>query len=88
MIKHIILDILLFLFVVTCPWWVTVLFALVILYYLKSFNEIVLFGLLMDIYYGRFSPSFHVTDYKFTLLFLILLVSSLFIKKRLKFYNK
>ena len=27
MIKRIILDILLFLFVVTCPWWVTVIFA-------------------------------------------------------------
>ena len=88
MIKRIILDVLLFLFVVTCPWWVTVLFAIAILYYLKFFNEIILFGFLMDIYYGSFSPTFRITDYKFTLLFLVLLLTSFFIKKRLKFYNR
>ena len=88
MIKHIIFDILLFLFVIACPWWVTTLFAVVILYYLRSFNEVILFGLMMDILYGNFSPGFHVMDYRFTLLFLILLLSSFFIKKRLKFYNK
>lgn len=88
MIKHITLGILLFLFIITCPWWVTVIFALVILYYLKSFNEIVIFGLLMDIMYGNFSAHFSIWDFKFTLFFLILLLSSFFIKKRLRFYLK
>lgn len=88
MLKRIIFDILLFLFVITCPQWVTVIFAFVILYYFKSFNEIVLFGLILDIYYGGFHSTFHIMDYKFTLLFLILLFSSYFIKKRLKFYSR
>jgi hypothetical protein len=88
MIKRIILDILLFLFVIVCPWWLTVIFAVAILYYLRFFNEMVLFGLLMDIYYGSFSATFHIMDYKFTLLFFALLLTSFFIKKRLKFYNR
>lgn len=86
--KRLILNILLFLFIITCPWWVSVLFALFILYYLRTFNEIILYGLVMDILYGRFSPHFHLFDYKFTLFFLLLLLSSLFIKKRLKFYSR
>jgi hypothetical protein len=88
MIKRTILDILLFLFVIVCPWWVTMIFAIAILYYLRFFTEIVLFGLLMDIYYGSFSTTFHIMDYKFTLLFFVLLLTSFFIKKRLKFYNR
>ena len=86
--KRIIFDILLFLSVLVCPWWFTALFSIAILYYLKNFNEIVLFGLVMDILYGRLSATFHWYDYKFTLFFLILLLTSYFIKKRLKFYNK
>jgi hypothetical protein len=85
---RIILNILLFFIIISSPWWVSVLFAVLILYYLKSFNEIVLFGLVMDIYYGKFSSVFHISEYRFTVLFLILLLLSFFIKKRLKFYSK
>ena len=88
MIKHIILDILLLLVIIICPWWGSVIFALFLLYYLKSFNEIILFGLVIDIYYSHFSLSFNIFDYRFTLIFLVLLLSSFFIKKRLKFYNR
>jgi len=88
MIKHIILDLILFLVIILCPWWVSVLLAIGILYYLISFNEIILFGLIMDIYYGKLSPEFHILNYTFTIVFLILLLSSIFIKKRLKFYNR
>lgn len=85
--KRIILEILLFLFIVALPWWLSVPFALFILYYLKSFNEIILFGLIMDIFYGKVSPTFHILNYQFTLLFFVFLVSSFFIKVRLKFYS-
>ena len=83
--KRIIFDVLLFLIVIIFPWWVSVLFGLFILYYLKSFFEFVLFGLLLDICYGTFSYPFNVLEYKFTLLFLVLLLSSFFIKKRIRF---
>lgn len=86
--KRIILNIILFISVIICPWWVSVILALAILYYLKNFPEIVVYGLILDIYYGKLSPSFHILDYRFTLLFLVLLFTSFFIKKRLKFYDR
>lgn len=88
MLKRIIFDILLFLFVITYPWWVTAIFAIAILYYLKSFNEIVVFGVMADILYGNFSTTLNIMDYKYTLCSLILLFTSFFIKKQLKFYNR
>ncbi len=88
MLKRIIFDVLLFISALTCPWWFTALFSIAILYYFKNFNELILFGLIMDILYGRLSANFHWWDYKFTVFFLILLISSIYIKKRLKFYSK
>jgi len=70
------------------PWWVTAILATVTLYYFRSYNEIILFGLVMDIYYSHLSPDFHLLDYRFTLFSLILLISSFYIKKRLKYYNE
>lgn len=88
MLKRIIFDILVFVSAIVAPWWFTAIFSIAVLYYFKNFNEIVLFGLVMDILYGRLSVAFHWYDYKFTLFFLILLLTSYFIKKRLKFYNR
>jgi hypothetical protein len=88
MLKRIIFDILLFISAIVAPWWFTGIFSIVILYYFKNFNEIILFGLVMDILYGRLADTFHWYDYRFTLFFLILLLTSFFIKKRLKFYDR
>jgi len=79
--KNLIFGIILFLSIIILPWWVSALFAIFLLYYLKHFNEIIIFGLIMDIYYGQ-------STYYFTLFALILLLSSFFIKKRLKFYAR
>jgi hypothetical protein len=88
MIKRIVFDVLLLLSAIACPWWFTGIFSIVILYYFKTFNEVILFGVIMDILYGGLSATFNWWDYKFTLFFLLLLITSYFIKKRLKFYNK
>jgi hypothetical protein len=88
MLKRIILNILLFVSILVLPWWVSVFLALAVLYYLRSFNEIVVYGLVWDILYGKFSPTFQILDYRLTLLFLFFLLSSFFIKKRLKFYDR
>jgi len=88
MLKRIIFDILLLISVIICPWWFTALFLVAVLYYLKSFTEIVLFGLIMDILYGGISTNFHFGDYRFTIFFFIILITSFYIKKRLKFYSK
>lgn len=90
--KKLLLEIILFLVILVAPWWVSVLFALALLYYFKSFNEIILFGLVIDILYNKFSPGvwdiFNFFGFRFTFFFLILLLISYFVKKRLKFYSK
>ena len=88
MIQRIFLNIGLFLIVLVCPWWVSIIAALVLLYYFKTFTEIVIFGLIIDILYGHFSPGFQLFDYRATLVAMILLLISIFLKKRLKFYRK
>jgi hypothetical protein len=88
MMKRIIFDILLLISVIVCPWWFTVIFAIATLYLFKSFNEVIFFALIMDILYGQISSTFYWSDYKFTVFFIIILITSFFIKKYLKFYNK
>lgn len=86
--KRLIFNILFFLSIVACPWWVSVAFGIFTLYYFRFFNEIILYGLLLDILYGRFSVHFGLWDYRFTLFFAVLLLSSFYLKKGLKFYSK
>ena len=86
--KRVIFNVLLFLSIVVCPWWVSVVLGIFTLYYFKFFNEIILYGLLMDILYGKLSVVFSLWDYRFTLFFAVLLLSSFYLKKGLKFYSK
>ncbi len=80
MIKHLTLDIILLLSVFIFPWWLTAVLAVAILFYLKSFKELVIFGLLLDIYYGF--------DYRFTIISVLVLLSSFYLKKRFKFFSR
>jgi len=86
--KRVILDLLFLIIVIACPWWVSVLFGIAVLYYFKTYYEVIIFGLLLDIYYGHFSTTFHLQDYRFTILFVVLWIFSHYIKKRLKFYAR
>jgi hypothetical protein len=88
MIKHIILDLILFLVIILCPWWFGVILAVFLLFYLRFFYEIVLFGLMIDIYYGDFSSGFNFFAYRFMLSAIVLLLMSFYLKRRLKFYSK
>ncbi len=87
MIKKIISDIVLFLVILLCPWWLSIILGVALLFYFKSYSEIVLFALIMDIYYAKLAPSFNIFDYKTTLFFIVLLIISHFVKKHLKFYS-
>jgi hypothetical protein len=86
--KRIIFNLVLLLVIIGGPWWASVAFGIFTLYYFRFFNEIVLYGLLLDILYGRLSATFSLWDYRFTVFFIILLLSSFYIKKGLKFYSK
>jgi hypothetical protein len=88
MIKRIILELAFLMIIILLPVWVSILLGLALLYYFRSFNEIVVFGFIMDIYYSQISVSFNLFDYKFTILALIMLFISFYLKKFLKFYNK
>ncbi len=84
--KKFLSDILLFLVILFCPWWLAAMLGIFLLFYFKTYNEIILFGLIMDIYYSKLAPSFSLLDYKNTLISLLLLIVAHLIKKRLKFY--
>lgn len=86
MIKKVALNIILFFVILLLPWWVSVILGIALLFYFKNYSEIIVFGLIMDIYYAKLAPSFNIFDYKLTLFFLTLYIFSHFLKKRLKFY--
>lgn len=88
MIKHLLIDIIFFVLIIILPYWLTVLLAIFLLFYFKNFNEIIIFGFIMDLYYSDFGIPFNIFDYKFTLLFFFLLILSFYFKKRLKFNYK
>lgn len=87
MLNRIIIDILIFFAVLFLPPIFSVVVALFFLYYFKSFYEIIFIGLIIDILYGRPIANFYDFSYPATSIFGVLLISSIFIKKRLKFYS-
>jgi len=82
---RIISDILIFLSIIILSWWMSIIIIIFFLYRFRSFNEVVIFGLIMDIFYGKSSASFNLWDYRFMIFCLIALLSSFYIKKYLKF---
>ncbi len=87
MTKRIIIDILLFLSVFFWGPVLPMIGALFFVYYFESFYEIMFVGLIIDILYG--SPLMHLGGFSSIMMFIavILFISSIFIKKRLKFYS-
>ncbi len=81
MLKRFLLELVLLLAIVFLPWWVSVAYAVFLLFYFKIFYEIVVFGLLIDLLYGK-------GDYQFAIFFFGLLILSALIKPRLKLYSK
>ena len=86
--KRILLDIILLLVIIMLPWEVSVLVGLFILFYLKSFTEFILFGLILDIFHSGVSLQSNISAYRFTLAFIVIFLISYFLKKRLKFYSR
>jgi len=80
--KRIIVDILLFLSILYLPFWFSVLLAFVAALYFKSFYELVIALLVIDLLYGGYGNNFLMT---ISGVILFALVS--FLKKRLSFYS-
>ncbi len=84
---RILVDALLFLAVLLLPPFVPIIIALCLLYYFESFYEIIFVGLFIDTIYGRPLSNFYNFSYLMTFISVVLFVSSIFAKKRLKFYS-
>lgn len=86
MIFRIVFNILMFLSVLFLPWWVTVIVAMVFLSKFKAY-EIIFWGVFVDILYSASVPSFLNIEYLFTITFIVLLIISHYLKRRLMFYD-
>lgn len=84
--KRIIIDTLLFLSIFFCGPILPMVGALFFLYYFEFFYEIILIGLVVDVLYG--SPIANLYNFSHLMAFIavLLFISSIFLKKRLKFY--
>jgi len=84
---RIFIDAALFLAVLFLPPIFPMVMALFLLYHYESFYEIIFVGLIIDSLYGR--PLANLYDFSYLMAFIsvALFISSVFIKKRLKFYS-
>ncbi|PCI29143.1 hypothetical protein COB55_02665 [Candidatus Wolfebacteria bacterium] len=64
------------------PWWVTTGVALVALFLIDRFYEVVIFGVLIDILYGAEVSKLFDFTWAFTAFFAVLLIVISYIRKR------
>lgn len=85
--KRVIIDIMLFLAIFICGPILPIIAALFFLYYFESFYEIIFIGLIIDILYSLPIPILYDLSHPMAVVAGILFVSSIFIRRRLKFYS-
>jgi hypothetical protein len=69
------------------PWWVAMIFALIAVFYFTSYYEIVVLGIIIDSLYNASVPHFLGFHYMLTLVSIIVLFISMYIRERLRFYK-
>jgi len=84
---RIVLDILFFLSVLILPWWISGLFALFLIFYMKSFYEAVLAGFMLDTLYGTPTQAFFGLQFILTVSSLALVIAVSNLKKILWYYS-
>lgn len=80
---HISLSVIFLLSVLFLPWWVSVFLAILLLSSYKSRLVILCGGLLMDTLYGAPIVSLFSISYLYTTLFLVLILTSMFLRTKL-----
>lgn len=68
-------------------WWLTWTLAIVFLFFFPSYYELILWGVMYDALYGLPISQFYNFRYIFTIVTLILFVTSLFLRKSLIAYE-
>jgi hypothetical protein len=87
MLKRITCDIALFISIFLLPWWLSISFATVLLFYFDSYIEAVIAALLLDLLYGAPLPVLFGFRFVFTISVGILFLAMEPLKKRLRMYN-
>lgn len=85
--NRIFINIALFFSILYLPPIFPMVIAVFLLYYYESYYEIIFVGLFIDMLYGRSLANLHNFSYSMTLISAVLFISSIFIKKKLKFYS-
>ncbi len=88
MLKRFVSDILLLFSIIVMPWWLTVLFVIVLLFYFESFYEAIIAGFLIDFTYSIPTELLFGFRFIFTALFVILFLLSGPLKRRLRYYSR
>lgn len=68
-------------------WQITWILAIILLFLIQSYYEIILWGIIYDALYGMALPGFWNIKYIFTISSIVLFVVSVLIKKRLIAYR-
>jgi len=103
-LKRILIDLFLFALLFLLPWWLWLIFAAVSVFIIDRQYEIIVLGFIADAAYGAPSSNFFgsmgkstqnlflADGFEFRFIFIIgtfvLLVTSMILKPRLRFYNK
>jgi hypothetical protein len=86
MIKRVVSTLVLIFLSIFTPWWVALLFGLMMVFYFENYYEFILIGLIADSMYGsEFFSQGH--PYLLALLAAIILILSVSLKKRLIMYS-
>ena len=87
MTRRIILDILLLLSAILMPFWFTVIFALILLFYFERFYEIIPLFFLMDLLYGVPEQRFLGVVIVLTIISIVVYFLSGILKSKLRPYS-
>jgi hypothetical protein len=84
---RIIIDCVLLFLVFMTPWWVSMLIAAVCVFIFHIFYEIIILGLIIDSLYNMPVARFHNIQFVVTIGAIVLLLISVYIKGRVRYYD-
>jgi hypothetical protein len=73
--------------VIFLPWWITSCIAILCLWIFPNYYEAIIAGVFLDILYGSVRLSFIHGSHTFTIIAIILLALSIFLRDRVSWYT-
>lgn len=88
LILRIAFNVLTFILIFVSPWWLALLSVFVGILLFTNFYEGFLFGYILDLFYGTPGETFYGTNLLYVFSVALFMLIALFLKKRLRFYDK